>query len=133
VSGDVKAIPDLPTIVVAQDRSCSPIGASIGRPASLPADRERWNDFGIGLLLQNDYKGAAAAFERVTGIEPGYADGWVNRARVAVEEGDHARALELCDRALTVRSEAAQGALLPRDRAPHVRAGTTRRSPSSRR
>jgi tetratricopeptide (TPR) repeat protein len=70
--------------------------------APAPGDRERWNDFGIGLLLQRDYKGAAAAFQMVTQLEPGYADGWVNAARVAVEEGDHARAIELLGKALAI-------------------------------
>ena len=102
VSGEIKGIPDLPTIVVAQDTKLLAVGAAPEHPAPLPADRERWTDYGIGLLLQKDYKGADAAFTRVTEIEPGYADGWVNRARVAVEEGDHRRAIELCDRALAV-------------------------------
>ena len=32
--------------------------------------RERWNDYGIGLLLQGDLKGAEAAFLKVTRMEP---------------------------------------------------------------
>ena len=43
-------------------------------------DRERWNDWGIGLLLQGDLKGAEYAFRRVTEAEPDYADGWLNVA-----------------------------------------------------
>ncbi len=43
-------------------------------------DRERWNDWGIGLLLQGDLKGAEYAFRKVTEAEPGYADGWLNLA-----------------------------------------------------
>ena len=61
----------------------------IPRNAALPdakpfldrAVRERWNDYGIGLLLQGDIKGAEAAFLKVTQMEPDYADGWVNVAR----------------------------------------------------
>ena len=55
------------------------------------ADRERWNDYGIGLLLQGDLKGAEAAFLKVTQMEPGYADGWVNVARARIQEGNMAR------------------------------------------
>jgi tetratricopeptide (TPR) repeat protein len=52
------------------------------------ADRERWNDWGIGMLLQGDLKGAEYAFTKVTEAEPGYADGWLNVARALVQEGE---------------------------------------------
>ena len=39
-----------------------------------PKTRERWNDWGIGLLLQGDLKGAEYAFRKSTEAEPGYAD-----------------------------------------------------------
>jgi tetratricopeptide (TPR) repeat protein len=51
-------------------------------------DRERWNDWGIGLLLQGDLKGAEYAFQKVTEAEPGYADGWLNVARALIQEGE---------------------------------------------
>jgi tetratricopeptide (TPR) repeat protein len=51
-------------------------------------DRERWNDWGIGLLLQGDLKGAEYAFKRVAEAEPEYADGWVNVARALIQEGE---------------------------------------------
>ncbi len=51
-------------------------------------DRERWNDWGIGLLLQGDLKGAEYAFRKVTEAEPGYADGWLNVARALIQEGE---------------------------------------------
>ena len=52
------------------------------------ADRERWNDWGIGLLLQGDLKGAEYAFRQVTKAEPEYADGWLNVARALIQEGE---------------------------------------------
>src|SRR5437764_13910539 len=65
-------------------------------------DRERWNDWGIGLLLQGDLKGAEYAVKKVTEAEPGYPDGWVNVARALIQEGETdaakpyiAKALEL--------------------------------------
>ena len=53
-----------------------------------PSVRERWNDYGIGLLLQGDLKGAEAAFRNVMAMDPAYADGPVNVARVQLQEGD---------------------------------------------
>jgi tetratricopeptide (TPR) repeat protein len=53
-----------------------------------PKDRERWNDYGIGLLLQGDLKGAERAFQTVKQLDPKYADGFVNVARARIQEGD---------------------------------------------
>src|SRR5262249_47772797 len=83
-----------------------PVGDGKTPPVWMPtaerADRERWNDWGIGLLLQGDLKGAEYAFTQVTRAEPAYADGWLNVARALIQEGQTdaakpfiARALEL--------------------------------------
>ena len=47
-------------------------------------DWQRWNDYGIGLLLQGDLKAAQAAFEKVTEVDPQNPDGWVNIGRAAL-------------------------------------------------
>ena len=70
--------------------------------------RERWNDYGIGLLLQGDLKAAEAAFLKVTEMEPGYADGWVNVARARIQEGNMTGAEEMLRRALTIDPELAK-------------------------
>jgi tetratricopeptide (TPR) repeat protein len=62
--------------------------------------RERWNDWGIGLLLQGDVKGAEYAFTKVTEAEPGYADGWLNVARALIQEGETERAKPFIQKAL---------------------------------
>ena len=67
-------------------------------------DRERWNDWGIGLLLQGDLKGAEYAFTRVTEAEPEYADGWLNVARALIQEGETERAKPFLERALKIDS-----------------------------
>ena len=54
----------------------------------LKADRERWNDWGIGMLLQGDIKGAEYAFTTTTQAEPEYSDGWLNLARALIQEGE---------------------------------------------
>jgi tetratricopeptide (TPR) repeat protein len=65
-------------------------------------DRERWNDWGIGLLLQGDLKGAEYAFRKVTEAEPEYADGWLNVARALIQEGETDAAKPYIEKALAV-------------------------------
>jgi tetratricopeptide (TPR) repeat protein len=93
VSGAIRdRIPDLPIIILAQAAATVPL--SDGRtptnwtPVVGKADRERWNDWGIGLLQQGDIKAAEYAFRQVTVAEPGYADGWLNVARALIQEGE---------------------------------------------
>ncbi len=103
VSGKIRGrIPDLPVITLAQAKVAVPLGQSAWLPVVRKQDRERWNDWGIGLLLQGDLKGAEYAFKRVTEAEPAYADGWLNVARALIQEGETdaakpyiAKALEL--------------------------------------
>ena len=107
VSGAIKAIPDIPTTVMATGTGTLrvvPTGESLPPAAPLmnPSVRERWNDYGIGLLLQGDLKNAEATFLKVTRIEPGYADGWVNVARARLAEGNLEGAEPMLRRALQV-------------------------------
>ena len=107
VSGGIKAIPDIPTTVMAEsEASVAVIDAAAPLPEvpriPAPSLRERWNDYGIGLLLQGDLRGAEAAFRRVMEIEPGYADGPVNVARARLQEGDVETAIPLLEQALTL-------------------------------
>src|SRR5690349_2348034 len=65
VSGKVKAIPDLPIVVIDHDEvslSVAPRGSNKPAPEVVlnADDWTRWNDYGIGLLLQGDLKGARA-------------------------------------------------------------------------
>ena len=99
VSGKIKGrVPDLPVVTIAQAQTTLRVANGGSRPAAaLDAawqpvvrreDRERWNDWGIGLLLQGDLKGGEYAFKKVTEAEPGYADGWLNVARAYIQEGE---------------------------------------------
>jgi tetratricopeptide (TPR) repeat protein len=93
VSGKLKgAIPDLPIVTLAEANASLRVGAAGSKPewkqVAQKADRERWNDWGIGLLLQGDLKGAEYAFKKVTEAEPAYADGWLNVARALIQEGE---------------------------------------------
>jgi tetratricopeptide (TPR) repeat protein len=107
VSGNMKAIPDIPiTVMAAAEASLRVIAKNAKLPEVKPyldkSVRERWNDYGIGLLLQGDLRGAEAAFTRVTEMEPEYADGWVNIARGRIQEGNMQSAEEVLKKALEV-------------------------------
>jgi Tfp pilus assembly protein PilF len=113
VSGKLKEIPELPIVVLAENTvelKVLPKGAPVEPPKVVveKADWQRWNDYGIGLFLQGDFKGAAAAFQRVTEADPNNPDGWVNLGRVAVQEGDMERAREVLQRALTINPNLAR-------------------------
>src|SRR5205085_4025949 len=113
VSGGIKSIPDIPITVMAEALASLRV---IARSAPLPdvkpyldkSVRERWNDYGIGLLLQGDLKGAEAAFTKVTEMEPEYADGWVNIARGRIQEGNMQAAEEVLKKALEVNPNLAK-------------------------
>jgi tetratricopeptide (TPR) repeat protein len=113
VSGGMKRIPDIPITVMAHAEATLRVA---GAKDTLPEKavfldksvRERWNDYGIGLLLQGDLKGAEAAFLKVTEMEPGYADGWVNVARARLQEGNMTGAETMLRKALEINGELAK-------------------------
>lgn len=107
VSGKIKGeIPDLPITVLATDEARIEIGAPgaepVWKPVVVKDDWERWNDWGIGLLLQGDLKGAEHAFRKVTEADPSYADGWLNVARALIREGQTDAARPFIRRALSI-------------------------------
>jgi Flp pilus assembly protein TadD len=113
VSGKVKHVPDLPVVDMAEGTvELRVLPQTAPEPAvkvlTEKSDWTRWNDYGIGLLLQGDLKGAAAAFQRVTEADPSNPDGWVNLGRVAVQEGDMERARVVLRRALSLNSDLAR-------------------------
>jgi tetratricopeptide (TPR) repeat protein len=113
VSGKLKSIPDLPTVIMAEAQQVIgvlPANAPEQSPATVAVkdDWQRWNDYGIGLLLQGDLKGAAAAFTKVTEADPKNPDGWVNIGRVAVQEGDMNRARVVLEKALQLSPDLAR-------------------------
>jgi len=87
-SFDSKPVPKLPIVTVAKTSVKVALGETNWTPKVTKADRERWNDWGIGLLLQGDIRGAEYAFHRVTEADPKYADGWLNIGRALVQEGE---------------------------------------------
>ncbi len=99
------ASPSMPVTTLASDsvtlplassppaRTGSPLPAAEGPGARGPARGNpdplwlRWNDYGIGLFLQGDLKGAARAWTKVAELAPDKPDGPLNRARAEIAEG----------------------------------------------
>ncbi len=107
VSAKEEKIPDLPIVTLAENEVTLPVVAR-NVPATEPKtivrkeEWQRWNDYGIGLFLQGDLKGAAAAFQKVTEADPNNPDGWVNIGRCAVQEGDMQRARTVLEKAMAL-------------------------------
>jgi Flp pilus assembly protein TadD len=112
VSGQIKAIPDVPIITLAESNAS--LAVDPARPAKKhdlsvqAADWGRWNDYGIGLLLQGDLKGAVAAFTRATEADPKNADGDVNIGRALVQEGDLDGARTALEKAMSLAPDLAR-------------------------
>ena len=113
VSAKEERIPDLPVVALAENEVTLQV-ASRSTPIPEPKvvlqkdDWQRWNDYGIGLFLQGDLKGAQAAFQKVTEIDANNPDGWVNIGRAAVQEGDMERARVVLEKALALTPDLAR-------------------------
>jgi tetratricopeptide (TPR) repeat protein len=108
--------PTLPVVEMATDRVKLPVagGQKVTNPPSpIEAVWQRWNDYGIGLLLEGATKGgqkgelkqAEQMFMKVA--ELGKADGWVNLARVYQREGRVPDALAALEKAAQHKEPAA--------------------------
>lgn len=107
VSAKKKEIPNLPIVTMASDTAeLTVLPATAPRPKATTQfaakEWQRWNDYGIGLLLQGDLKGAESAFEEITKKEPTNPEGWVNVGRARLQEGDIAGARSVLERALQI-------------------------------
>jgi tetratricopeptide (TPR) repeat protein len=100
--------PALPIVVMASDvvRVAVAGGRPVkNEPSPLQPAWQRWNDYGIGLLLEGPAKGgqkgelrqAEEVFRKVADLGP--ADGWVNLARVYQKEGRIPEALSALEKA----------------------------------
>lgn len=83
----------LPVVVMAEDtvylpvKDGQPLPEGVNQVPDIPT-WQRWNDYGIGMLLKGkaELRQAAEAFEQVESL--GRFDGPLNIARVMIEEGD---------------------------------------------
>jgi Flp pilus assembly protein TadD len=113
VSGNLKAIPDLPITVITEDTKTLrvlPRSAPAPQPktVSVKEDWTRWNDYGIGLFLQGDLKAAEAAFAKITDADAQNPDGWTNIGRALVQEGDTAGARKVLEKSLGLSPQLAR-------------------------
>jgi len=94
-------VPDLPVTEIARDRVTLPVSAKAPAATALPPvipvssssapDAREWvryNDYGIGLLLEKDTRGAARAFSMVAQLVPERPDGPLNLAKTALQDGN---------------------------------------------
>ena len=100
---------ELPIVTMASDEITFPVAATpstlTSQPSTIP-EWQRWNDYGIGLLLEGTDRGAEKgeliqaeqAFERVEKL--GRGDGPINLARVYFKEGRLDDAVAALQRAL---------------------------------
>ena len=103
VSGTIKDhIPDLPIVTLSKAEIAVPVSdqPTTWNAVAKTGTRERWNDWGIGLLLQGDLKGAEFAFRKAAEAEPAYADAWLNVARALIQEGETDAAKPFIEKAL---------------------------------
>ena len=87
-------VPELPVTEIARSEVELVVGGPSAPGAPDTGDWMRFNDYGIGLLLQDDTQGAARAFATVEQLVPKRLDGCRNLARVAVRDGHLERAYE---------------------------------------
>lgn len=91
---DDRVAPDIPVTEMA-------VGTrQVGQPPlSARPLWERWNDYAIGLLLEDDTRGARLGFEQVSMLFPESPEGPVNLARVFLRDGQLERASDALDEA----------------------------------
>ena len=95
-----ESVPDLPITEIAADELILSVDGEVSNTHSqtLSGDWKRFNDYGIGLLLQGDTRGAMRAFEAVAELSPEQLDGPRNMARVALRDGQLDEAYRLLER-----------------------------------
>ncbi|MGQ8338612.1 tetratricopeptide repeat protein [Sunxiuqinia sp. A32] len=88
-------IPKLPITEIAKDRVDFTVTSADTKllihsddQEKLPEGWIRYNDYGIGLLLEGDTRGATRAFEMVKELQSQRLDGYLNLAKTALTEGN---------------------------------------------
>ncbi|MCS6861672.1 MAG: tetratricopeptide repeat protein, partial [Abditibacteriales bacterium] len=104
--GNLKKVPDLPIVTLARDQVTLRVADVIERVQAPKEDpmklAERWNDYGIGFLLQGDFRRADYAFRKVIEIAPQWPEGFVNLGRVKWQEGNLVEARQALEQAFKI-------------------------------
>lgn len=104
------SVPDLPITEIATDSVLLEISNSangIAGPEASDLQPEQWvrfNDYGIGLLLEGDTRGAALAFEQVAKLKPASIEGPLNLAKTAIRDGNIDRAYQYLNQCEQLKS-----------------------------
>ncbi len=128
VAGKDRAIPNIPITTICQNTATldvvdrNPQAVTAPRKLDPKKDRERWNDYGIGLMLQGDFARATKAFDQVVKIAPKWPEGYVNIGRVRLLEGDLKEAEAQFEKALAMYGSAQPN--VPPAMIPYLRART---------
>jgi len=85
--------PDLPITEIAADSVTLEVATSGAKPtlpevADVPSEWMRFNDYGIGALLEGDTRRAAHAFAQVATLQPKSIEGSLNLAKTAMRDGN---------------------------------------------
>jgi len=107
------AVPIMPIIEMARDEVTLAVatpGMEIARQhrKNDTHDWQRWNDYGIGLLLQDDLKNAEAIFMRIAQIAPDNAEAWLNIGITRWREGNLPGAHQAFETAMKMSNELPQ-------------------------
>ncbi len=103
-----RPVPDLPIddlalgvadVVVLADAADAADARAALPSGAVAAQWVRWNDWGIGMLLQGDTRGARRAWEEMAAADPARLDAWLGLARSALRDGNVQRGLEMLRRA----------------------------------
>jgi tetratricopeptide (TPR) repeat protein len=95
-------------ITMTTDTVTVSVGDHFNRPQTSgqnPKLRERFNDYGIGLFVQEDMRGAQNAFQRAFHFDTSYADAYINLARIDLQEGNLPAMAEELDRAEKIKPD----------------------------
>jgi tetratricopeptide (TPR) repeat protein len=102
-----------PVSVIATASRTVPIGAASAPPTQPASNKDialRWNNYGIGLLDQQQFPAAATAFEHVAQLNPAIADGWLNAGVARYMNGEYDAALLALHRAQQVEPNSPRAA-----------------------
>jgi Flp pilus assembly protein TadD len=99
--------PAYPVVELAARSRTITLGANVATPplAADNPDWMRWNNFGIGLLDQQQYADALLAFQQVVRLMPDYKDGYINLGIVNLEWEKYSAARAPLERALALRPD----------------------------
>jgi len=103
-------VPELPVTEITRGEVALVVGGASVSGAAAAADWMRFNDYGIGLLLQDDTQGAARAFATVARLVPKRLHGCRNLAKVAMRDGNLEQAYEYLEQCEKIAAGDAQTA-----------------------